>query len=231
MKPSSTSSCFALGTDVKTAFYQTVHRPEGDDFKWKLSEPVKVEGKTASVSHEFIELTLKLANGDVIKEHLFQVLPRPELTAKKPSRTGLDLNVLIFAMDSISNGHAQRKLPKSYGYIRDELQGYVFSGHSAVGDGTTEQLAALLSGRGEREQPEARRGNSHTRTSVYTFTKTDSTLIIELNMFHPLQTMVTSHHTPKMPRTWPHSTIDYSVLKIHQRIFIQDHSFWLRERY
>jgi hypothetical protein len=158
MKPSSTSSCFALGTDVKTAFYQTVHRPEGDDFKWKLSEPVKVEGKTASVSHEFIELTLKLANGDVIKEHLFQVLPRPELSARQPSRTGLDLNVLIFAMDSISNGHAQRKLPKSYGYIRDELQGYVFSGHSAVGDGTTEQLAALLSGRGEREQPEARRG-------------------------------------------------------------------------
>lgn len=61
-------------------------------------------------------------------------------------------------MDSTSNGHAQRKLQKSYEYIRDVLQGYVFMGHSAVGDGTTEQLAALLSGKGEREQPEARRG-------------------------------------------------------------------------
>ena len=117
-----------------------------------------MEGKTASVSHQFIELTLNLTNGDAIKEHLFQVVPQPHLVSRKPSKTELDLNVVIIAMDSISNGHAQRKLPKSYGYIRDVLQGHVFFGHSAVGDGTTEQLAALLSGMGEQEQPEARKG-------------------------------------------------------------------------
>ncbi|CAB4007103.1 predicted protein [Paramuricea clavata] len=147
-----------LGTDILAASYQTVHRPESDDFKWELSEPVAVEGKTASINHEFIELTLKLTNGDVLKEHLFQVLPPAKVNGKQASDTELDLNVVIFAMDSTSNGHAQRKLPKSYGYIRDVLQAYVFMGHSAVGDGTTEQLAALLSGKGEREQPEARRG-------------------------------------------------------------------------
>lgn len=135
-----------------------MHRPEGNDFTWKLGRPVAVEGKTATVSDEFIELTLKLANGDVLKEYLLQVMPRPELTQRQATKTELGLNVLIFAMDSISNGHAQRKLPKSYEYIRDVLQGYVFMGHSAVGDGTTEQLAALLSGKGEREQPESRRG-------------------------------------------------------------------------
>ena len=117
-----------------------------------------MEGKSARISHEFIELTLKLTNGDVVKEHLFQVLRRPELTKRQSRKSELGLNVVIFAMDSISNGHAQRKLPKSYGYIRDELEAYVFSGHSAVGDGTTEQLAAMLSGKGERQQPEARKG-------------------------------------------------------------------------
>lgn len=85
-------------------------------------------------------------------------MPRPEITQREASKTELGLNVLIFAMDSVSNGHAQRKLPKSYAYIRDVLQGHVFMGHSAVGDGTTEQLAAMLSGKGEREQPESRRG-------------------------------------------------------------------------
>ena len=117
-----------------------------------------MDGKTASISHEFIELTLQLTNGDVITEYLFQVVRKPEVTGRKQSKSELDLNVVIFAMDSISNGHAQRKLSKTYAYIRDVLQGYVFMGHSAVGDGTTEQLAALLSGKGEREQPEARRG-------------------------------------------------------------------------
>ena len=123
---------------------------------WELDEPVTVEGNTATISDKFIELTLKLANGDLLKEHLFQILPKA--ADRQPINSELNLNIVIFAMGSTSHGHAQRKLPKSYAYIRDELQGYIFSGHSAVGDGTTEQLAALLSGRGESEQPEARRG-------------------------------------------------------------------------
>ena len=147
-----------LGSDVVTASYQTIHRPEKDDFKWELGTAVEVQGKKASIKHEFIELTLTLTNGEKLKEHLYQVVAKPEIKSRPSSKTELDLNVIIFAMDSISNGHAQRKLPKSYSYIHNVLQGYVFLGHSAVGDGTTAQLAALLSGKDEEEQPESRRG-------------------------------------------------------------------------
>ncbi|XP_028408934.1 uncharacterized protein LOC114531525 [Dendronephthya gigantea] len=145
-----------FGSDVVSASYQTVHRPHNDDFRWDLGKPVTVKGKTAAISDDFIELTLKLANGDLLKEHLLQISSKA--AERQPINSELNLNILIFAMDSTSHGHAQRKLPKSYAYIRDQLQGYVFTGHSAVGDGTTEQLAALLTGKGEREQPEARRG-------------------------------------------------------------------------
>ena len=148
---------FYSGTDVIKASYETIHRTEKDDFKWRIKDPITVVNNTALISHEFIKLNLELKNGDTINEYLFQVVRKPEVTGRKQSKSELDLNMVIFAMDSLSHGHAQRKLPKTYAYIRDVLQGHAFMGHSAVGDGTTEQLAALLSGKGEREQPEARR--------------------------------------------------------------------------
>lgn len=92
-----------------------------------------------------------------------QVVPREEILSRPSPPSELDLNILILGIDSISNGHAQRKLPKSYNYIRDVLEGYIFMGHSVVGDGTTEQLAAFLTGKGEREYKESRRGEPNAK--------------------------------------------------------------------
>ena len=111
-----------------------------------------------SLPHEYIELTLKLKNGKVLKEYLMQVVRRQEIISRPSPESELDLNILIIGIDSISNGHAQRKLPKSYNYIRNVLEGNIFMGHSVVGDGTTEQLAAFLTGMGEQEYAESRRG-------------------------------------------------------------------------
>lgn len=72
------------GTDVLSASYQSVHRPKSNDFTWKLSQPVQVpvDGNAVRVNHEFIELTLILANGGNVTEHLFQVLRTPERKLK-----------------------------------------------------------------------------------------------------------------------------------------------------
>ena len=92
-----------------------------------------------------------------------QVVRREEIVSRPSTKTELDLNILIIGIDSISNGHAQRKLPKSYNYIRNVLGGYVFMGHSVVGDGTTEQVAAFLTGKGEQEYAESRRGEPNAK--------------------------------------------------------------------
>lgn len=154
-------SLHITGSDVKKAYYSGISRPDGDDFRFLLSKPIEITDlATFRVPEELIELTLILNNGEQLKEFLMQAVRRPEIASRKKADGELDLNILMIAVDSISNGHAQRKLPKSFNYIKNVLQGYVFMGHSVVGDGTTEQVAAFLTGRGEREYAESRRGES-----------------------------------------------------------------------
>lgn len=77
---------------------------------------------------------------------------------KKP---GIPLNILIIVFDSLSHANAQRKLPRAYKFLKEDLGSFIFNGHSIVGDGTTEQLAAMLTGLGELEQYESRRHRSN----------------------------------------------------------------------
>ena len=129
-----------------------------------MSEPISVSTlERFRVPHEYIELALTLTNGNELKEYLMQVIPRQDIISRPSTASEIDFNILIIGIDSISNGHAQRKLPKSYSYIRNVLEGYIFLGHSVVGDGTTEQLAAFLTGKGEQEYAESRRGEPHAK--------------------------------------------------------------------
>ena len=146
---------------VAYAVYRYIIRPEGDDFSFLLSDPIAISSHVFPVPHEYIELTLVLTDQKVLKEYLMQVVPRQEIVSRPSPVSALDLNILIIGIDSISNGHAQRKLPKSYNYIRSVLEGNIFMGHSVVGDGTTEQLAAFLTGMGEQEYAESRRGETN----------------------------------------------------------------------
>ena len=150
--------------DVAYAAYRHIIRPESDDFSFLMSDPVAIASHIFPVPHEFIELTLILTDQKVLKEYLMQVVPRKEIISRPSPASELNLNILIIAIDSISNGHAQRKLPKSYNYIRNILEGYIFMGQSVVGDGTTEQLAAFLTGQGEQEYAESRRGKPNAKT-------------------------------------------------------------------
>ena len=66
-------------------------------------------------------------------------------------------------MDSLSHANARRKLPEFYKFLKKDLGAFIFNGHSIVGDGTTEQLAAMLTGLGELEQYESRRHRKNPR--------------------------------------------------------------------
>lgn len=106
-----------------------------------------------------------LKNGNTSKEFFLQAVPRENLLKRRPSKTpGISLNILIIGVDSLSHASAKRKLPKIYKFLQKEVDAYIFQGHTVVGDGTTEQLTPMLTGRRFMEQYEGRSGHKNART-------------------------------------------------------------------
>ena len=113
---------------------------------------------TERITDEFIEVEYLLKNEGKVKEIFAQPILHEHLLSRTAQREpGIPLNILIISIDSLSHANARRKLPEVYKYLKDELGAMTFNGLSIVGDGTTEQLTAMLTGLGELEQYESRR--------------------------------------------------------------------------
>ncbi|XP_019871336.2 uncharacterized protein LOC109599750 [Aethina tumida] len=69
----------------------------------------------------------------------------------------LKMNVLMFGFDSISRNSFIRKLPNSYAYFTDVLDGIVLKGYNIIGDGTPQALIPILTGKTELELPDTRK--------------------------------------------------------------------------
>ena len=113
---------------------------------------------TEKILDEFIQVEYFFKNEKRTKEIFLQPVPHEHLLKRNAKKQpGIPLNILIIGIDSLSHSNARRKLPNVYKYLKNELSSMVFNGHSIVGDGTTEQLTAMLTGLGELEQYESRR--------------------------------------------------------------------------
>ncbi|EDO44909.1 predicted protein, partial [Nematostella vectensis] len=66
-------------------------------------------------------------------------------------------NVVMIMFDSTSAANFLRKMPRTLEYLQELPTVFLKGGHTIVGDGTTAQLCAMLTGIDERYQPEARR--------------------------------------------------------------------------
>ncbi|XP_028406249.1 uncharacterized protein LOC114528742 [Dendronephthya gigantea] len=153
-----------LDPKVTAAKYRRIVRD--GDFKYILgtSTPVPALNTTEKITDEFIEVEYLLGNqtDDVHKEIFIQPVPHEHLLKRRAEKQpGIPLNILIIGIDSLSHANAKRSLPKAYKYLKDELGSFIFNGLSIVGDGTTEQLTAMLTGLGELEQYESRRHHSN----------------------------------------------------------------------
>lgn len=72
----------------------------------------------------------------------------------------LGLNVALIMIESLSAGMFERSLPKTKNALKGLDSSLFFKGHTIVGDGTTAQLCAILTGLNEQQLPEARRSFS-----------------------------------------------------------------------
>lgn len=82
----------------------------------------------------------------------------------------------MFGFDSLSRNTFIRKLPKSYKYLKEELDLQVLEGYNIVGDGTPQALIPILTGQTELELPDTRKRISGTKpVNVYPFIWKDFT--------------------------------------------------------
>lgn len=72
-------------------------------------------------------------------------------------------NVLMFGFDSLSRQMLMRLLPKTHRYFTEIMGGSLLEGYNIVGDGTTQALLPILTGKRETEIPEVRRGKPGVR--------------------------------------------------------------------
>ena len=117
------------------------------------------------ITDEFLEVDFKLKDGATSTEFFLQAVPRKSLLNRRPQKPpGIPLNILIIGVDSLSHAGAKRKLPKIYEFLKKDLDSYIFEGHTVTGDGTTQQLTPMLTGRKFSEQYEGRAGFQGART-------------------------------------------------------------------
>ena len=105
-----------------------------------------------------IEVSFRLKNDKTKKDFFLQIAKESRRyvngSSKKP---GIPLNILVLGIDSLSYGNTIRKLPNVVEFLKQN-NALFFSGHTVVGDGTTPQLTAMLTGKHVEEQYEARTG-------------------------------------------------------------------------
>ena len=73
-------------------------------------------------------------------------------------------NIALIVIDSQSAANVERKMPKFIKQLKTSENAVLFKGHTIVGDGTTDQLCAMLAGKLEKDLPIALKS---TRNSVF----------------------------------------------------------------
>lgn len=142
---------YFTGAPLKIISFQTIHRLNGSDSGFTLGEPtpLKYKGPIVKLNHDFIKINAEFViNGLIQNDFHAQVIPKPAVLQRTANqRAGLPLNIIILGLDQTSQATFQRLLPNSYKFLRDELQAFMFKGLSLVGEATTPQITALLTGR------------------------------------------------------------------------------------
>lgn len=85
------------------------------------------------------------------EQFIAQIYPTNEILDRvqniKPQKNSLQMNVLILIVDSMSHLSYQRKLPKTYAYLKSSLDTFILNGYNIVGDATTAAMIPLLTGK------------------------------------------------------------------------------------
>ncbi|XP_031563798.1 uncharacterized protein LOC116299306 [Actinia tenebrosa] len=127
-----------------------------EKFAFRSLREESFEGN-ATVNADFVRVDITRSEGkDSITEVHMQTAPKQEVLQRKVQPAGIPVNVAMIMFDSTSAANFVRQMPITRSYLKTRPTVFL-EGETIVGDGTTAQLCAMLTGIPEEEQPEARR--------------------------------------------------------------------------
>ena len=130
----------------RTAKYEIVIRPRGEDNKIMYSEKVAISGEGEKIDSDFIKVSYKLKNGSRKVEMFAQIAEKLHVFKRKSNPNRFRPNVVLMGFDSTSSANFKRKLKRTFKYLVENLDAFVFNGYTIIGDGTTPALTAILTG-------------------------------------------------------------------------------------
>ena len=131
----------------RSAKYESVIRPKGEDDKIMYGEKVFISQDDREIDSDFVKVSYKLKNGTRKVEMFAQIVEKQDVFKRKPKLdTRPRPNVVLMGFDSTSNANFKRKLRRSFRYLVEKLDAFVFNGYTIIGDGTTAALTAILTG-------------------------------------------------------------------------------------
>ncbi|XP_060585796.1 uncharacterized protein LOC132741603 [Ruditapes philippinarum] len=128
-----------------------------DNEEFKILDPVYPMLNGSDLKSDAFKVYCKASDGKTYSNTHACIAPQSPRMAGEYSSNSERFNVLILGLDSTSRQMYMRMLPKTYKYFTEVLGGSLLEGYNIVGDGTTQALMPLLSGKRETEIPETRR--------------------------------------------------------------------------
>ncbi|XP_045168547.2 uncharacterized protein LOC123531552 [Mercenaria mercenaria] len=145
--------------EIKCSYQPIVN--ENEEFKILDPHYPMLNGSTL-VSDAF-KVSCTASNGNKYSNMHACIAPQPSRMSRDYSPRSENFNVLMLGLDSVSRHMYMRLLPKTHKYFTEVLGGSLLEGYNIVGDGTTQALMPLLTGKRETEIPETRRGKAGAR--------------------------------------------------------------------
>lgn len=101
--------------------------------------------REANLNDDFIKVTVRFKNGSRQTDFHAAISEVHEVKQRNEIHSS-PVNIMILVFDGTSAAHFQRMLPKTYSFLKDELDSVIFRGYSIVGESTTPAMSALLTG-------------------------------------------------------------------------------------
>ena len=135
------------GASFTCAFSMLKLKP-GDDYSVYFEEEVKFEPPVV-VPSDFFRVRCKNSRRDVVYDNLHESIYTGSVFQRKTIKpeNSSGYSVFMFGIDSTSRLAAMRKLTKTYRYLTDALQAFIFKGYMKVGDNTFPNLLPVLTGK------------------------------------------------------------------------------------
>ena len=139
--------------EIKCTYEAIVNNNEN----FKVLDPVYPMLNGSELKSDAFKVYCKASDGNTYSNTHACIAPQSPRMVGEYSRNSERFNVLILGLDSTSRQMYMRMLPKTHRYFTGVLGGSLLEGYNIVGDGTTQALMPLLSGKRETEIPETRR--------------------------------------------------------------------------